>query len=184
MRGRCWRVRLGKSRRHLHLRKAGCRSYQRISRSAHDLLTPCVEQPAADTILPRHLGRREVWPQALQHDVALLLPCPSPARLAADKDLDRRATSTPMTYRTRTLRVGGRYRRWRNLVHAWLRSHRHPAPQCAAATALTSQSARSSDLVRQQTGSRRLWRGNATAIAAQRRRLPTPWACSSDARTS
>ena len=66
-----------------------------------------------------------------------LLPCPSPARLAADKDLDRRATSTPTTYRTRTLSFGDQHRRWRHLVHAWLRSHRHPAPQCAAAIALT-----------------------------------------------
>ncbi len=137
MRVRYRRIRVGQSRRQIHLRKARCRWCQQISRPAQYLLTPCVEQPAADPILPRHLSRRKAWPQTFGHDVALLLPCPSPTRFAADKDLNRRATSAPMTYRTRTLSIGDRHRRWRHLVHARLRSCRRPVAQCAAPTALT-----------------------------------------------
>src|ERR1700692_1249221 len=137
MRGRYRRLRRGQSRRHLHLRKARRRSCQQISRPAQYLLTPCVEQPAANPMLPRHLGRCKGRTQTFGHDVALLLPCPSPPRLAPAKNLHRRAARTPMTYPTRTLSIGGRHRRSRHLVHAWLRSYRRPLSQCVAAMALT-----------------------------------------------
>ena len=69
------------------------------------LLSPAIQQAAADAMLARHFRRRQSRPQAFRDDLALLLERPNTASIAASDDLDLRDTSTLTTYLTSGLSV-------------------------------------------------------------------------------
>ena len=67
--------------------------------NAHHLLPPSVELACADPVLAGNLGRRQLRPEALAHDLALLLRRPNPPARATGDHLDRRSARTPTTCR-------------------------------------------------------------------------------------
>src|ERR1700759_2930635 len=102
--------------------------------AAEQLLSPAVQQPAADAMLACHFRRRQIRPQAFRDDLALLLERPNTASLAAGDDLDPRHTSTLTTYRTSILSGVGPWNQSRCCVHGRLPSQHGPVPFGAAAS--------------------------------------------------
>jgi hypothetical protein len=98
------------------------------------LLPPGVELSGTDRVFARDLSGRQVWAEAIGHNLPLLRQRPGTAGLGTGDDLHPVAPSTRTTCRTSALiRVGGRM----SGVHTRLAPQPSRAPPCAGATALT-----------------------------------------------
>jgi hypothetical protein len=97
------------------------------------LLAPGIELPRADPVFARDLGWRQIRPQALANDLALLLHGPGPTPINRAEDLPRRDASARKTNLTSVLSRESQVRR--QSIHPKIGSQNaYPPPDGAVAT--------------------------------------------------
>jgi hypothetical protein len=136
------------------------------------LLALGIELPRADPLLARNLSRRQIRPQALANDRALLLHGPGPTPISRAEDLPRRDMSARKTNPTSVLCLENQIRRQR--IHPRTGSQNAYATPEAAVAPLTSIKAICRELRVSRKVVRKVLRSEATEFRYEREQQPMP----------